>query len=378
MTDSGHKSLGLYIHIPFCATKCSYCDFPSQAGRMALRAPYVDALTAEIAARGQALGNPAVDTVYIGGGTPSLLQPEQMSRVLVAAHAHFRLSDGCEISCEANPGMLSARFLAALRAGGVNRLSLGAQSADDSLLPMLGRRHSWAQVVQAVHLARQHGFDNINIDLMMGIPGQTPDNWQDTLEAALAFAPEHLSCYGLIVEEGTPLADRVAAGALSLPPEEAERAMYDHTLRRLARAGYTQYEVSNFARPGRACLHNLHCWQRADYVGVGAAAHSLVGGDTRLSNPADIDAYLAGYSAQVQRLTAEERRFESVMLGLRTTAGVDLAAFEAMHGLSFQEAYGDSARKSLEQALAVYTPDGFFRLTRRGMDVMNTVLLDFL
>jgi len=345
---------------------------------MALRAPYVDALTVEIAARGQQLGNPAVDTVYIGGGTPSLLQPEQMARVLEALRAHFRLTADCEISCEANPGMLSPRFLTALGAGGVNRLSLGAQSADAGLLTLLGRRHDWAQVQRAVALARQHGFDNINIDLMMGIPGQTEAIWRDTLEAALALHLEHLSCYGLIVEEGTPLAERVAVGELSLPPEEAERAMYDHTLHRLAQAGYIQYEVSNFALPGRACRHNINCWQRVDYAGMGAAAHSLLGGDTRVSNPPDIADYLSGRPPQVQRLGAEERMFESVMLGLRMTAGVDMAAFERMHGQSFEQAYGSITASSVEQGLAEYTPEGFFRLTRRGMDVMNAVLLDFL
>lgn len=372
------KPLGLYVHIPFCAKKCGYCDFPSYEGAMPLRARYIDKVIEEIASRADALGHPSADTVYIGGGTPSLLQPEQIAAVLAALRKSFYLSPGCEISCEANPGMLSDRFLAALAGGGVNRLSLGAQSAEAQLLESLGRQHNWSQVEKAVTQARIAGISNINIDLMLGIPGQTLVLWQHTLEAAICLGVQHLSCYGLIVEEGTPLAGLIAARKVTLPEEEEERLMYALTLDRLSQAGFAQYEISNFARPGFACRHNLNCWKRHDYLGFGSAAHSLEEGRIRRANPQAIETYLAGESATVQELDTQERMFESLMLGLRMTEGLDPEAFQTMHGEDFHTVYGSRAQASIEMGLAGYTGDGHFALTRQGMDVMNTVLLDFM
>ena len=288
------RGLGLYVHIPFCATKCSYCDFASFPGQMHLREAYVSRLTEEIASRAEALGHPEADSLFIGGGTPSLLMPRQMEKLLRAVRDSFPLSSGAELTCEANPGSLSGPLLDVLVAGGVNRLSLGAQSAEKRLLAVLGRRHSWEDVARSVSLARSHGIGNINIDLMIGVPGQSLSDWRRTLDAALGLSPQHLSCYGLIVEEGTALADRIAAGELSLPGEADERAMYDHALEALAGAGYQHYEISNFAKPGYACRHNVACWQRRDYHGFGSAAHSLEGGRVRLSNPESISGYLRG------------------------------------------------------------------------------------
>ena len=369
---------GLYIHVPFCAKKCGYCDFPSFEGCMGLRAPYVEKLIGELDARAEGYGHPLIHTVFIGGGTPSLLQPEQMTRILDALYRNFPLAGDAEISCEANPGALTPRFLAALRNGGVNRLSLGAQSADAGQLKLLNRQHSWAQVEQAVRLARRAGFDNINIDLMLGIPGQSVPMWADTLDCALALSPEHLSCYGLIVEEGTPMKRRIDAGELILPEPEEERAMYEHTLNRLKAAGFEQYEISNFARPGRACRHNLNCWQREDYLGFGSAAHGLECGGTRRANPASIQGYIAGEPPLIESIGLTERMFESLMLGLRVTRGIDLRAFEDRHGQSFESVYGEAAKQSLQKGRVQYTEDGFFRLTREGMDLMNAVLLDFM
>lgn len=372
------KPLGLYVHVPFCARKCAYCDFPSCAGRMSLRAPYVERLCRELRERAAALQHPVIDTVFIGGGTPSLLMPEQIAQILSTIRSSFRLAEGCEISCEANPGMLSDAFLQALRAGGVNRLSLGAQSADPALLRTLQRQHGWAEVHDAVARARRQGFDNINLDLMLGIPGQDLATWQQTLEQALALSPQHLSCYGLILEEGTPLAADIAAGRLQLPPEDEEAAMYAHTVARLAEAGFKHYELSNFALPGRRCLHNLHCWQRQDYLGFGSAAHGLERGRVRRQNPEGIEAYIAGEAPQLQLISAEESRFESLMLGLRLIEGLDLRAFQDMHGQRFEEAFLRQAQPSLAAGLSHYEPGRVFRLTPEGLGLMNSVLLDFL
>ena len=345
---------------------------------MPLRARYIEKIIREIADRGKALGRAQADTVYIGGGTPSLMQPEQISAILAALRRYFQFAPDCEISCEANPGMLSGRFLAALAQGGVNRLSLGAQSAEAPLLKTLDRRHSWEQVENAVGQARHAGICNINIDLMLGIPGQTLPLWQHTLEAALLLDIRHLSCYGLIVEEGTPLAGQIAQQTAELPEEDEERQMYAWTIERLSQAGFEQYEISNFARQGFVCRHNLGCWKRHDYLGFGSAAHSLEGGLIRRANPQAIEAYLAGEDAQVQVLDKQERMFESLMLGLRLTRGLDLEEFLAMHGEDFRSVYGARAKASLGAGLTCFTDDKRFALTRRGMDVMNTVLLDFM
>lgn len=345
---------------------------------MGLRAPYVRALIDEMDRRAGDYAAPLIHTVFIGGGTPSLLQPEQMADVLRALHRNFQLAPGAEVSCEANPGALTPRFLDVLRQGGVNRLSMGAQSADEGQLKLLNRQHNWTQVEQAMDLARSAGFDNINIDLMLGMPGQTVPMWADTLDKALALSPQHLSCYGLIVEEGTPMHRLIDSGELILPGEEEERAMYEHTLNRLNRAGFEQYEISNFALPGHACRHNLNCWRREDYLGFGSAAHGLEYGDTRRSNTPDIAAYIQGQAPVVERIEPQERRFESLMLGLRTREGVNLHDFEAMHGVSFEFAFAAMAAPSLAKGWVEYSEDGYFRLTRQGMDLMNTVLLDFM
>lgn len=373
-----NKSLGLYVHIPFCAKKCSYCDFPSFEGCMSLRQPYVKVLNEEIASRGSALSHPQVDTLFIGGGTPSLLQPEQMAEILSAIRENFPLATGYEFSCEANPGMLSRRFVDILIAGGVNRLSLGAQSADSELLKLVGRQHDWQAVEEAFLLAREAGFLNINIDLMLGIPGQSLATWKSTLESALSLQPQHLSCYGLIVEDGTPLAGMIHSGKLSLPPEEEERAMYEHTLTRLEKAGFHQYEISNFAKPGFECRHNVNCWKRVPYIGLGSAAHSLEGGHLRRSNPVNIQDYLAGKEAEVQLLSLQEQMFESLMLGLRLRQGLNLDDFMKMHGKLFEEVFGKQAEPVIRDDLARYTEDGYFQLTRQGMDLMNSVLIEFM
>ncbi len=337
---------------------------------------YVEAVTRELSRATSEYPGWRPDTVFIGGGTPSLLPPALMDTLLSAANAAFPFLSCAEITCEANPGTLTREFLSVLRARGVNRLSLGAQASQGRLLAMLGRIHDWAQVERSVALARRMGFENVNLDLMLGLPGQTLADVRETLVLALALSPEHLSCYGLIVEEGTPLAASVAAGALALPDEALERDMYELARETLAANGFEQYEISNFARPGYACRHNVGCWTRQPYLGFGAAAHSF-DGHTRRANPRDIAAYNAGEPPECIDITDEEARFESMMLGLRMTRGVSDAAFYAMHGLHITDAFGDKLEKPLAEGLVVWQ-NGALALTRRGMDVQNRVLIELL
>ena len=272
------RSLGLYIHIPFCKAKCIYCDFYSLPRAEGQMDAYVSALTAQLAAWRERTADCTVDTVYFGGGTPSYLGPDRLCRLLDAVFQSYRVAPGAEITLEANPD--SAQDISALRQlhdAGFDRLSLGMQSADDAELRRIGRVHTHAQTVRAVENARAAGFDNLSLDLIYGLPEQTMTRWQANLDAALALAPEHLSCYGLKVEEGTPLFAR--RERFTLPDDDTQADMYLSAVGLLARRGYEQYEISNFCRPGRASRHNSRYWTLAEYLGFGPGAHSDFGGE---------------------------------------------------------------------------------------------------
>jgi oxygen-independent coproporphyrinogen-3 oxidase len=357
-------------------SKCAYCDFASYAGREADIPRYVDAIVREIARRGAETGHPGADTVFLGGGTPSLLDEFQVTRILDALAGEFSIEAGAEVTCECNPGTLTMPFARAIGKAGVNRLSLGAQAAETRLLRLLGRIHSWAEVIASVEIARQAGFDNINLDLMFGLPSQTAADVRETLSAAIALSPTHISCYGLIVEEGTAICRDIAAGKLALPDEDVEREMYELARRTLAEHGFHQYEISNFAREGYACRHNLGCWTRVPYLGFGSAAHSFFD-ECRTMNPSGLDAYLAGESPKTEQISKEEARFESMMLGLRMTRGVKDEDFTRMHGLSIREAFGEKLDKPIAAGLLEWHA-GALRLTRLGMDLQNSVLVDLM
>jgi len=376
----------LYIHIPYCRQKCRYCDFASWAGQDSTMAAYVDALLREADVMAVNAKDQPIQTIFIGGGTPSILPAPLLRRLLSGLRERFNIPAGIEFTSEANPGTLTPEWLEAALEGGVNRLSMGMQAYQPELLKTLGRIHTHADVEHSVQLARQMGVKNLSVDLMFGLPGQTPEMWLETLHAALALHVEHMSCYGLIPEEGTPLMRDLEEGRLTLPDEEDERRMYDDTLHILSAQGFEQYEISNFAKPGLECQHNIGYWTRVAYIGLGASAASMLptpNGGLRLTNPAGIHNYIAMVDAQSWRrrdrvsLMPADARFESLMLGLRMTRGVSEAAFADMHGISLDAYCGDILRQQEQRGLLVHQ-DGFWSLTRRGMDVQNAILVEIL
>lgn len=376
----------LYIHIPYCRQKCRYCDFASYPCREDTMPTYVDALLAEGAAMARHAANQPLETAFLGGGTPSLLPPALLKRLLTGLHEQYAFASGMEFTSEANPGTLTEDWLHAAIDGGVNRLSLGMQAAQPELLRMLGRIHNHEQVTASVALARRCGIENLSLDLMFGLPGQTMEMWRDTLQAALALEPQHLSCYGLIPEDGTPLKRDLDAGRLSLPAEDDERRMYDDALAMLAQRGYRQYEISNFALPGYECRHNIGYWRQVPYIGLGASAASMLPegrAERRMTNPAGIDEYIAMVCSEswdhreTSWVSAPDARFETMMLGLRMTQGVSEDAFLDRHGVSLEECYGQRLR-SLRQRGLVQHERGSWQLTRRGMDVQNAILLELM
>ncbi len=321
------RSLGLYIHIPFCKAKCIYCDFYSLPRAEEKMDEYCAALLSQFAAWRENCAQHCVDTVYFGGGTPSYLGEERLSRLLAGIFENFILAPDTEITLEANPD--SAQDVSALRAlreAGFNRISLGMQSSDDAELKRMGRIHTHEETVRAVAAAREAGFDNLSLDLIYGLPEQTAERWMENLRAAVSLAPEHLSCYGLKVEDGTPL----AAMSLALPDDDAQAESYLAAVEYLEKEGYGQYEISNFCRSGLESRHNARYWALSEYLGFGCGAHSDFGGE-RFAVARDLESFLRGelrYSERT-RIDEKERESERVMLALRTARGLDTSALGA-------------------------------------------------
>lgn len=381
----GARRWGLYVHLPFCRQKCFYCDFPSYAGQEGRMAVYVEALLGELAREGAPLraawGPPR--TVYLGGGTPTALPPALMERLLAGLREFLAAApDALEFTCECNPGTVDAAYLSLLRAGGVNRLSLGVQTFDDALLRRIGRIHTAAQARAAVRQARAAGFRNLSLDLMYGLPGQTLAGLEMSVQQALALAPQHISIYGLQVEEGTAFARAQAAGRLALPSDEESEAMYDYMTAALPAAGYARYEISNFARPGFESRHNLGYWQDVPYLGVGAAAHSYLDGQ-RYENPRGIEEYLAALreSGRARReeepLTRATSMEEFAFLALRTARGIDRARFAARFGCELASVYADAIARMRARGFLEEDAQGV-RLTPLGMKYGNWVFEAFL
>ena len=374
---------GVYIHIPFCRQKCFYCDFPSYAGREKYMEAYTEALCQEIAIQGlsyrQKWGKPA--TVYIGGGTPTALPGALLKKILQAVVESLG-NDVPEFTVECNPGTVDAAYLTLLKAGGVNRLSFGVQSFKDSLLQSIGRIHSGQEAVMAVREAQAVGFTNISVDLMYGLPQQTLADVAESIAQAQALGIQHISIYGLQLEEGTVFAQQYDQGKMLLPAEEAAEAMYDYLNAELPRQGFARYEVSNFAQPGRESRHNLSYWQDVPYLGLGAAAHSYLAG-WRYENTSDIAAYIAKIKTgeSVRQLEEEPTRQhameEFAFLALRTVTGLSREKFAAKFQVELDDIYGASIQKMAAQGLLIVDAEGC-RLTAKGFKYGNVVFAEFL
>ena len=380
------KELELYLHIPFCVKKCNYCDFLSAPAEEETRAAYVDALLEEI----RGFEDPEdyeVVTVFFGGGTPSILPGQEIFRIMEALREKFSFRKGAEITLEANPGTVDKEKLVCYKKAGINRLSFGLQSADAEELKKLGRIHTWEKFLESFQLAREAGFSNINVDLMSALPGQTKESWEKTLRQVLALQPEHISAYSLIIEEGTPFyqfyekdVERRDAGEEPelLPSEEEERAMYEATGRILKEQGYLHYEISNYAKPGRECRHNLGYWQRRDYLGFGLGASTLLN-PVRYKNTEDLEAYLGGDFSKKEFfvLTKDNQIEETMFLGLRVLEGVSKEKFREQFSCELRVVYRKELEK-LEQEGLLEEEGDFVRLTSRGIDLSNPVLAEFL
>ncbi|WP_258360275.1 radical SAM family heme chaperone HemW [Moorella sulfitireducens (nom. illeg.)] len=376
-------SHALYIHIPFCIRKCHYCDFVSYPGRSpAEMAAYCTDLEREMAlVAGKWLPGPAA-TVYIGGGTPTVLPACNLEQLLAAVDRFFGRRQGAEVTIEANPGTVDGAKLRALAAAGVNRLSLGVQAFDDDLLRAMGRIHRRRDIYRAWELARRAGFNNVNLDLIFGLPGQDLDAWRAALKEAVALQPEHIAAYSLQVEEDTPWGRLAAAGDLPLPGEELELVMYQEARQILAAAGYKQYEISNFARPGYHCRHNLTYWLNGPYLGLGAAAASHWQG-RRWRNYSELHRYRHALSSsrlpreEIETLTPRQQMAETMFMGLRLMAGVDLEAFRQRFGVDACTVYAREI-ECLYRAGLIEEKDGRLKLTEKGLPLANEVFVEFI
>lgn len=375
----GRKKSGLelYLHIPFCIKKCDYCDFLSGPSTRTGQESYIYALLREIKAV-SAVEKRSVDTVFIGGGTPSVPECDVMEKLLQGLQENFHFSPNAEITIEANPGTLTSEKLALYRKYGINRISIGLQSPKDEELEVLGRIHNYRQFLESYQMAREAGFSNINVDMMFAIPGQSYEGWIENLRTVAELGPEHISAYSLIVEEGTPFSKR----ELELPDEDTEYRMYEDVAKVLGEYDYHQYEISNYAKENRECRHNEGYWQRKDYLGLGLGAASLTG-NVRFTNTTDMQEYLekSGTPELMRKdrefLTQEDEMAEFMFLGLRMTDGVSKTEFQEYFGTAVEKIYGEVLDKYKRQGMLVEKDDRIF-LSRTGIHVSNAVMADFL
>ena len=379
------RKLELYVHIPFCVRKCAYCDFLSAPAGEKERKEYVDALIKEMEIRRDKFIDYRVTTVFLGGGTPSLLGGEETARIFRALRETFNIEENAEITLEANPGTVTREKLRVWKECGINRLSIGLQSADNRELRVLGRIHTYQEFLHTWRLVEEAGFQNRNIDLICALPGQTKEGWEKTLRAAADLGAEHISAYSLIIEEGTLFHQLSQMGvfdgedaSMRLPSEDEEREIYEMTERILQEYGYHRYEISNYAKQGHECKHNMGYWERKEYLGLGLGAASLVG-ETRFHNAKDMKTYLENPAAEEewQQLSVREQMEEFIFLGLRLMRGISKQRFKVLFGVEIGKAYPGKVEKLKGDGLLGEEGDRIY-LTPRGIDVSNYVFAQFL
>ncbi|WP_139904057.1 radical SAM family heme chaperone HemW [Clostridium thermarum] len=370
--------IALYIHIPFCKSKCMYCDFCSYSGSESMMMEYTRALCDEILLK---CINKSISTIFIGGGTPTYLSLEAWE-LLKNTIERLRLEPGAEFTVECNPGTIDVDKLKVLKSMGVNRISIGLQAWQNNLLKKIGRIHTVEDFVKSYNLIREMDFDNVNVDIMFGLPTQKQQDLEDTIEAVTCLQPEHISCYSLIVEEDTPFGELYKKGKLQLPEEDEERAMYEKAVELLEKKGYAQYEISNFAKGGYECRHNIVYWTLGDYIGCGAGAHGYVR-DIRYRNEENIKKYIKAVS--VSMLSAIESNKNSLVdemeeymfMGLRMLSGVEEAEFRRRFGVDIGSVYGEVIEKYIKLKL-LERKNGFIVLNHSGIQLSNTVMSDFI
>ena len=374
------REVGLYVHIPFCKRKCSYCDFNSYENSQNEQIDlYIRALIKELKRYSEEY-DLKYRTVFIGGGTPTFIHCNHIGQILAAAAP--RIVKNAEVTIEANPGTLTRESLNSYRSFGINRLSIGLQAWQKEMLDAIGRIHSSEDFVRSIGLAREAGFENINADLMFALPGQTLKMWDETIRKVCSLGIEHISCYSLKLEEGTELCNRYNSKEINIPDEDEDRRMYHHAEELLKGYGLTQYEISNFSLPGFECRHNLIYWNNEEYVGVGAGSHSKLDGK-RFWNYSDLELYIdevnkGAYPVEESQIIGlKEEVWESILLALRLNKGIDLRAFNKIYNMDFLHAYKVQLKKLEDQGL-VEVSERNLRLTEKGRDLSNQVFIEFM
>ncbi len=380
MSNSIQMPSSLYIHIPFCATKCYYCAFNTYSFHKEQAKTYLDALQTEMQL--YASRTAPLQTIFIGGGTPSILSANALGQLFTDIQKHFQICPDSEITVECNPGTVDGEKLSVMKNAGINRLSFGLQAMQDETLHQLGRIHNVEEFLHSYHLAREYDFDNINIDLIFALPKQTMEAWQHTLSETISLEPEHISAYNLVMEESTPFYDWWKAGKLVLPAEDIEADMFQYTIETLTSYGYTHYEICNFARPNREVRHNLVYWNNEEYIGLGVGACGYVDG-VRYANIRGISSYIEALCqhkkpiSETERLTGHAEKAETLMLSLRKREGICLADYEQRFGEKLEVAFGDTIQKWMD--LELLEQNGtHFRFTRRGLFLANEVFVELM
>ena len=372
------KNLGIYIHIPFCKKKCDYCDFISYSNKNQYMEKYVEALCRDIRFSAEKAKQYGINTIYFGGGTPSFINENYINKILLEIRNNYNILENCEITIEVNPGTVIREKLQIYKNIGINRISIGLQSVQNRLLELIGRVHNYDEFLQTYNMARETGFKNINVDLMLALPTQTIEELEESLKNVISLNPEHISIYSLILEEGTKLERKINNGELNLIDEDLERKMYWKTKKMLEKAGYNHYEISNFAKPNLESQHNLNCWKQEEYLGFGVAAHSYFNNE-RFSKTEDLEEYIENVNNIVveEKQDREMKAKEYMLLGLRKIEGVSISEFERKFEINPLFYFRFEISKLEEKGLLEVDLDDI-KLTELGLDLANQVFEEFI